>query len=171
MPGVLSKKVLVLNQTYEPIGVCTVKRAIILLFLGKGEVVERYARSHVRGANCLFPAPSIIRLHLYIYVPQKKLSLSRKNILKRDKFQCQYCGTRSLPMTVDHVVPRQRGGSYSWENLVCACTACNAQKGSRTPEEARLNLRTKPHKPSGIMFIQHMIGIADERWKPYLFLN
>jgi 5-methylcytosine-specific restriction endonuclease McrA len=171
MPSVLAKKVLVLNQNYEPMGVCSVKRAIILLFLEKGEVIENYPRSHVRGVNTSFPAPSIIRLHLFIYVPQKKLSLSRKNILKRDNFVCQYCGTRSLPMTVDHVVPRQRGGSYSWENLVCACTKCNTKKGNRTPEEAHFTLHTRPHKPSGIMFIQQMVGIADERWKPYLFLN
>jgi 5-methylcytosine-specific restriction endonuclease McrA len=171
MPAVLNRKVLVLNLNYEPIGVCNVKRAVILLFLGKGEVIEHYQNSYIRSTSSMYPAPSIIRLYLYIYVPQKKLILTRRNVLKRDNYQCQYCGTRNLPMTVDHIIPKDQGGSYTWENLVCACTRCNTKKGNRTPEEARFTLRTKPKRPNNIIFIQNVIGIADERWKPYLFLN
>ena len=166
----MNRKVLVLNQNYEPIGVCNAKRAIIMIFLGKGEMIERY-NELIRSVRLSYPLPSVIRIFLYVHVPRKKLILSRKNILKRDNYRCQYCGSKDNGMTVDHVVPRNRGGNDTWENLVAACVKCNTKKGSRTPEEARFKLRTSPRKPSNIMFIQHVIGISDERWKPYLFLN
>jgi 5-methylcytosine-specific restriction endonuclease McrA len=91
--------------------------------------------------------------------------------LRRDGYKCGYCGRGDLPLTIDHVIPKARGGSDDWENLVSACTICNNKKGDRTPEEARMSLRQTPFKPSHIMFIKHVVGKLDESWKPYLYLS
>lgn len=91
--------------------------------------------------------------------------------MRRDGYKCAYCGRSDIPLTVDHVIPKARGGEDSWENLVCACTKCNNAKGDRTPEEAKMKLLQKPFKPSHIMFIKNVVGRLDERWKPYLYLS
>jgi 5-methylcytosine-specific restriction endonuclease McrA len=104
-------------------------------------------------------------------VPYKKVVLTRKNILRRDAYKCAYCGRSDLPLTIDHVLPKSRGGNDSWENLVCACTLCNNRKGDRTLEEADMVLHNRPFKPSHIMFIKHVVGKLDENWKPYLYLS
>jgi 5-methylcytosine-specific restriction endonuclease McrA len=104
-------------------------------------------------------------------VPYKKVVLTRKNILRRDSYKCAYCGRSDLPLTIDHVIPKSRGGNDSWENLVCACTTCNNKKGDRTLEEANMILHSRPFKPSHIMFIKHVVGKLDENWKPYLYLS
>jgi 5-methylcytosine-specific restriction endonuclease McrA len=118
-----------------------------------------------------YPWPSVIRLSRFVNVPYKKVILSRKNILRRDAYKCAYCGRGDLPLTVDHIVPKSRGGSDSWENLICACTACNNRKGDRTPEEAGMRLQAVPFKPSHIMFIKNVVGKLDDNWKPYLYLS
>jgi 5-methylcytosine-specific restriction endonuclease McrA len=115
--------------------------------------------------------PSILRLSVYYRVPHKRVILSRKNILRRDSNRCQYCGRGDLPLTIDHVVPRTRGGDESWENLVCACMKCNNKKGDRTPEEAGLKLLSMPRRPNHVTFIRHFVGRIDEKWKPYLFMK
>ena len=166
----LNTRVLVLNQNYEPMSVTNAKKAIILIYLGKAEIVEHYDQM-IRSVNMAISLPSIVRLLRYISVPRKKIILSRKNIIKRDAHQCQYCGIRNVPLTVDHVIPKHRGGPDSWENLVCACVKCNTKKGNQTPIEAGMNLLRTPKKPNYIYMIQYLIGIADERWKPYLFIN
>ncbi len=117
------------------------------------------------------PFPSIVRLSFYVRVPYKKIVLSRKNIIRRDGHQCQYCGRGDVTLTVDHVIPKSKGGNDSWENLVAACVSCNNRKGDRTPSEAQVKLRRKPIRPSHVMFIRHFVGIVDEHWKPYLFMN
>jgi 5-methylcytosine-specific restriction endonuclease McrA len=109
-------------------------------------------------------------LNYFITVPYKKVVLTRKNILRRDAYKCAYCGRSDLPLTIDHIIPKAKGGSESWENLVCACTNCNNRKGSRTPEEANIRLIYKPFKPNHIMFIKTIVGKLDETWKPYLYL-
>lgn len=170
MIGLLNRRVLVLNQNYEPLSVCSAKRAIVLVFLGKAEVVERYDLM-VHSVSTSFPIPSVVRLDLYVQVPHKKIILSKRNILRRDGHRCQYCGNKRGPMTVDHVVPRTQGGTDTWENLVCACVACNNRKGHRTPEQAGLSLLRRPRKPSTVAFIRHFVGVSDHRWKPYLFME
>jgi len=167
---VLNRSVLVLNQNYEPLSVCSARRAIVLVFLGKAQVVEAGDRV-VRSVSASFPLPSGVRLDLYIRVPPRHLLLSKRNILKRDGHRCQYCGTTEGPMTVDHVIPRTMGGRDTWENLVCACLKCNNIKGNRTPEQAELKLLRRPKRPNHITFIQQFIGISDKRWKQYLFLD
>ncbi|MGH8004239.1 MAG: HNH endonuclease, partial [Limisphaerales bacterium] len=110
-------------------------------------------------------------LGLYIKVPQKRILLTRKNVIKRDGHACQYCGGAHGEMTVDHVVPKIYGGADSWENLVCACTRCNNLKGDKTPEQAGFPLLRRPRRPNQITFIQQFVGISDTRWRQYLFLD
>ncbi len=169
--GRLNSKVLVLNQNYEPMSVCNVKKAIVLLFRGKAEIVEASHGKVLRSVSLTMPFPSVVRLFVYIRVPYKKIILSRKNILRRDAHKCQYCGRSDMSLTVDHVMPRSRGGEDVWENLVCACVTCNNRKGDRTPEEARMTLTRTPSKPNHVTFIKHVVGTVDERWRPYLFMN
>lgn len=168
---ILSSPVLVLNQNYEPLSVCTVKRAFILIFLDKAEVIESQNGRVVHSVSQTWPVPSIVRLGLYVSRPPKKILLSRKNIIKRDGHRCQYCGQSRTAMTVDHVIPKNRGGEEVWENLVCACVRCNNKKGDRTPDEARMPLRRLPRRPNHITFIQRFVGLGDNRWKRYLFLD
>ncbi len=166
----VSEHVLVLNQNYEPLSVCTARRAVILVFLRKAEIIDKYA-DPVRGVYTLFDRPSIVRLVNYVRIPSKGIMLSRKNILKRDSHQCQYCSTTRGPLTVDHVLPRYLGGADSWENMVCACQRCNNKKGDRLPEEVNMALKRKPKAPSRIHFIRDFIGIHHQSWRPYLFLK
>ena len=166
----LDRHVLVLNQNYEPLSVCSAKRAIILVFLGKAEIIEHHEYP-VRSISQSFPLPSVVRLILYIQIPRKGIILSRRNVIKRDNHRCQYCGTSQGAMTVDHVIPKTLGGKDNWDNLVCACIKCNNKKGNRTLEQTNMKLIRQPRVPNRITFIQHFIGIADVRWRPYLFLS
>ena len=160
---------MVLNQNYEPLTICNVKRAIILNYLGKAEIVHTMNGKIIRSVYRKFECPSIIKLAFFVRVPFKKIILSRKNILRRDGHRCQYCGT-SQNLTVDHVVPKSKGGEDSWDNLVTACIKCNNKKGNRTPEEAKMKLFTKPKRPSHITFIKNFSGKIDDGWKPYLYM-
>lgn len=167
----LRNKVLVLNQSYEPISVCSAKKAIVLLLLTKAELVAKKDGLSVHSVSYSVPLPSVIRLSRYIKVPLKKIELSRKNILRRDNYQCQYCGTYSTNLTIDHIIPKSRGGTDSWDNLVAACISCNNKKGNRTPEEAGLRLIRRARKPNHIIFIKNLLGKLDDNWKPYLFIE
>lgn len=162
---------LVLNHNYEPLSVCNVRKAIILMYLGKAELVEARNGQTIRSIKVSLPLPSIVRLSIYIRVPYKKIILSRKNILRRDGHRCQYCGRKDVSLTVDHIIPKARGGTDSWENLVCACVRCNNFKGDRTPSDSRLQLERKPFRPNHVMFLRDFTGTVDEGWKPYLFMN
>jgi 5-methylcytosine-specific restriction endonuclease McrA len=167
----MNAKVLILNQNYEPMSIINVRKAIVLLYLGKAELIEANDALRVRSVSMTMPFPSIVRLGVYIRVPYKKIILSRKNILRRDAHKCQYCGRSDLTLTIDHVVPVSRGGEDTWENLVCACVQCNNKKGFSTPEEAAMPLRRKAMRPNHVTFIRHFVGSLDERWKPYLFMH
>ncbi|MBN2417488.1 HNH endonuclease [bacterium] len=166
----LDNRVLVLNQNYEPTTVCSARKAIKLIFLQKAEMVEHDTR-YVRSPSISFPLPSIVRLDRYVHMHRKTVLLTRKNILRRDRHTCQYCGRKHMTMTVDHVIPKKRGGRDTWENLVCACNECNARKGNRTPHEADMELLSTPRKPGYLSHIQHLAGNPDNRWKPYLYMS
>jgi 5-methylcytosine-specific restriction endonuclease McrA len=166
----LNRNVLVLNQNYEPISICNAKKAIVLVYLGKAEIVERLD-TEVKSVRSSIPFPSVVRLQIYIYRPFTPVVLSRKNVLRRDHHTCQYCGKANAPLTVDHIIPRHLGGKHSWENLVCACVRCNNAKGNRTPEQADLQLLKKPRKPSHLFFLQFFIEKPHDSWRPYLFLH
>ena len=141
------------------------------MYLGKAEIVLNDDGKVIRSVSASFPWPSIIRLSRFVRVPYKKVVLTRKNILRRDRYKCAYCGRGDLTLTMDHILPKARGGDDSWDNLVSACTVCNNKKGDRTPEEAGMDLIKKPFKPSHIMFIKNVVGRIDENWKPYLYLS
>jgi len=167
----LNRQVLVLNQNYEPLSITKARRAVILLYLGKAEMVETYDGHFVRGVRMNIPLPSIVRLIYYIKAPRNAVALTRKNIIRRDRHMCQYCGTQRGPMTTDHVIPKRLRGRDSWDNLVCACVRCNNKKGDRTPEEAQMKLLKKPKVPHFFTVVHSFIRIPDKRWKQYLFLD
>lgn len=162
--------VLVLNRDYSALSICSVQRAIVLVHLQKAELVEAYPGRFVRSTSVRHPWPSIVRLNLFVRVPYRQILLSRKNVLRRDQNRCQYCGSRDR-LTIDHVLPKSRGGRDTWENLVSACVPCNNRKGNRTPDEARMELLREPFRPSYVMFIRDFVGQLDDTWKPYLFLS
>ncbi|HCU99918.1 MAG TPA: HNH endonuclease [Dehalococcoidia bacterium] len=137
---------LVLNQNYEPLNVCHVHRALVLVLRGKAENVET-ADGVIHSPNDRFALPSVIRMVYYVRRPRPQLRLSRREVFARDGWACAYCGRNGRDLTLDHVVPRYRGGAHSWENLVSACKPCNHRKAGRTPSEAHMRLRIAPSKP------------------------
>ncbi len=151
--------------------VISARKAIILLFLGKAELLETSDGKLLHSVSSCMPFPSVLRLGIYVKIPYKNIILSRKNILRRDGHRCQFCGRSDIALTVDHVIPSSRGGEDTWENLVCACVRCNNRKGDRTPDEASMPLRRKPMRPNHVTFIRQYVGTVNERWKPYLFLQ
>jgi len=171
-PSVLQEPVLVLNATFEPINVTAVRRALVLMLKGVAQAEE--LNSHdVHSATSAVSVPSVIRLLSYRHIPQQTRALSRKNILLRDRNTCQFCG-RVFPaseLTLDHVMPRSRGGHSSWENLVACCYHCNNRKGDRTPEEAGLHLvkRPRPFTLHTSRQLMRLIGRQDAKWRKYLF--
>ena len=165
--------VLVLNADYEPLNVCNVRRAFRLLFGDKAEVLV-YDHMEIRTPRETFRAPSVIRLQYRIRRPRPRVKLSRREILGRDGHTCQYCGHHGSDLTVDHVVPRHRGGQHTWENLVTACRTCNHRKGGRLPEEARMRLLRDPVEPRSdvySLFVPYLVDPRNEAWRSYLFLG
>jgi 5-methylcytosine-specific restriction endonuclease McrA len=171
-PTIMQEPVLVLNATFEPINVTAVRRAMVLMIKGVAQA-EEISHTHVHSASKALPVPSVIRLLAYRHIPQQTRALSRKNILLRDRNTCQFCSL-TLPaseLTLDHVVPRSRGGRSSWENLVACCYPCNNSKGNRTPEEAGFALarRPRPFTLHTSRQLMRLIGNKDEKWRKYLF--
>lgn len=142
----MNRPVLVLNGNYEPLNVCTTKRAMGLLLSGKATVLEN-GRGFIHTVSAVYERPSVIRLICVVSRPRPRVRLSKREILRRDEYRCQYCGRQIANLTVDHVVPRHRGGQHRWENLVAACPQCNRRKGGRTLEEARMHLLREPFEP------------------------
>ncbi len=143
----MNKSVLVLNQNYEPLNVCNVRRAFVLVFGGKAEILETHDAT-IATAQDVFPYPSVIRLICLIRAPRARIKLTRREVFLRDGYTCQYCGRRTNDLTLDHVIPRHRGGPHTWENLTSACRACNHRKGGKSVQEARMSLRRQPFEPS-----------------------
>lgn len=161
------KKVLILNQDYRALTICSVEKAFILVYLNKAELVVDVPELRINTISSHFAMPSIIRLFRYVNLPYKGVVLTRQNVFKRDGGQCQYCGTIH-DLTLDHVLPRSRGGKSSWENLATACKPCNSKKGDRTPQEAKMALARQPFKPTFLMFLRDYSGKLDENWRPYI---
>ena len=166
----LNKKVLLLNQSYQPLMTVGAKRAIILSFTDKVEVLERY-KDEVHSVSLSIFIPSVLRLKDYVRFNQKRIPLSRKNILKRDAHICQYCKSKTNSMTVDHVIPKDKGGIDSWENLVAACIPCNTKKGNKLLKDIDMDLLKKPKVPSILFNLQNDLSNAQNSWKPYLFMK
>ena len=160
--------VLVLNADYRALSVCSVERAVGLLWLDKVELVAADVARCLHSARAEHPWPSVVRLRRYVRTPYRKVLLTRRNVFRRDGHRCQYCGAAE-GLTLDHVVPKSRGGPDTWENLVAACVPCNNRKGGRTPDEAQMPLARPPFRPSHVMYMRDFIGRAHEAWKPFLF--
>jgi 5-methylcytosine-specific restriction endonuclease McrA len=161
--------VLVLNQSFEPLNICRVRRAIVLLYRGKAEMLEN-GSGFIQSANHSFPVPSVIRLAYLIKRPRPQPKLTRIEVFSRDRYTCQYCGKESRQLTLDHVIPRYRGGKHIWENVVSACVACNRHKAGRTPNEAGMRLIRQPSLPRTNFFSYipyHHLPIRSE-WQRYL---
>ena len=157
-----------LNASYEPLNVCSVRRAHILVFKGKAEVIEELAKP-LHSASSTFPWPHVIRLVTYVRVPRAvQRKISRRALFARDGWRCVYCGTAGGRLTLDHVVPRSRGGESVWENVVTACAPCNHRKGNRTLEEARMELLHLPKAPAPVLFIHLAASGIPTGWQPYL---
>jgi 5-methylcytosine-specific restriction endonuclease McrA len=160
--------VLVLNASYEPLNVCSVRRAHVLVFKGKAEVIERLEKP-LRSAVAEFVWPHVIRLLSYVRVPKSvQRKISRRALFARDAWRCQYCGTEHGKLTLDHVVPRSRGGESVWENVVTSCAPCNLRKGDRTIEEAGMRLKHPPRAPAPQLFVTLSAPKIPDGWHPYL---
>ncbi len=160
---------LVLNATYEPINVCTVRRAVVLLLKEKAEMVERAIEHSLHSANQTLARPVVIRLTSYVRIPRDthRRKITRRAVFARDDWTCQYCGSRSN-LTVDHVVPRSKGGGSNWENIVASCAPCNRRKGNALPPQAGMHLKREPRTPSPHVFIQVASPTIPAAWRAYL---
>jgi 5-methylcytosine-specific restriction endonuclease McrA len=183
---VLQRPTLVLNRSWQPVNVATVERALTLLWNETARVVDPHdyqmftwedwaqmtpkeGESFVQAVRSRIRAPEVIVLHDYDRVPSASVTFSRRNIFKRDHYVCQYCGDQlgGEDLTIDHILPRSRGGASSWENCVLACLACNKQKADRTPEEAKMKLRKPPVRPKwNPLFVAHNVRI--ESWAKFV---
>ncbi len=164
--------VLVLNASYEPINICAARRAVVLVLKGVA-ITEEVNGHYLHAARLTMRVPSVIRLLEYRRIPHQTRALSRKNILLRDRNTCQYCGV-VLPasdLTLDHVVPRSRGGASTWENLVACCHPCNRRKGNQLSHEAAMALLREPRSFNlhTSRHIIRMLGRSDAKWRKYLF--
>ena len=164
-----SGRVLVLNASYEPLNVCTVRRAVVLLLKEKAEVLER-GSGILRSETMRIDRPEVIRLISFVRVPRDihRRRITRKAVLARDHWTCQYCGADKPGLTVDHVIPRSRGGESVWENIVASCAPCNRRKGNRLPQEVRMHPRQRPRPPGPTVFIRIAAPRTPAIWEPYL---
>lgn len=167
-------RVLVLNSTYEPLQFCNAHRAIVMVLKGKAEQVECDGKVF-RSPTVTFRLPTVIRLRNFINIPYRGIvSFSKKNVFRRDNHTCQYCGRDEVELTIDHVIPKSRGGNTSWENVVVACQECNLKKGNRTPVEVGIKLLRKPYRPH--FLIHNSVYTAApksfiESWNKYVLLK
>ncbi len=163
-------RVLVLNATYEPIHVCTARRAAVLLLKAKAEMIEHGERA-LRSERLSIDRPVVIRLVHYVRIPRDvhRRKITRKAVLARDSWTCQYCGSERLTgLTVDHVIPRSRGGESVWENIVASCAPCNRRKGNRLPREIHMHPKTTPRPPGPNVFIRVAAPKPPPIWERYL---
>ncbi|OFV97803.1 MAG: HNH endonuclease [Acidobacteria bacterium RIFCSPLOWO2_12_FULL_54_10] len=169
---VLHTPVLVLNATYEPVNVCAARRAIVLILNGVA-LPEEVSHRQVKSPSRIMQVPSVIRLLEYRRIPHQARALSRKNILIRDHYTCQFCARTlvAAELTLDHIIPRSQGGKSAWENLVACCYSCNNHKGDRTPEQASMKLLRQP-RPFNLHTSRHLMRLmasGEVLWRKYLF--
>jgi hypothetical protein len=158
-------KVLLLNSDFSPISVTTMRRSFSLVYKGRAEIIEEYENPIVLG-DSIFMRPKVVRLLDYRHIPFRTIFLSRVNIFRRDDHKCLYCDSKKN-LTLDHVIPKSRGGDNGWENLATCCVNCNKNKNDKTPEEVGFKLRHKPFKPSQNYFLTKMVSGFEESWLKY----
>lgn len=168
LAGSLRGRVLVLNASYEPINVCTVRRAIVLVLKQKAEVLDSL-EAELRSERSSMTRPSVIRLRSYVHIPHQSFrrKITRRAVFARDGWECQYCG-RNGSLTMDHVVPRSKGGETSWENVVACCATCNRRKGDRSVTQSGMKLRCLPSVPHSTIFIHVASPKIPAQWLPYV---
>jgi len=164
-------RTLVLNAAYEPIHLVSWEKAMCLVFTAKAEIVAEYDQL-IRSVSQIFRMPSVVRLKKYVRTFRRTMNArcTRRNILMRDRYTCQYCGVRCTTscVTIDHVLPRCRGGKTTWDNVVAACHPCNRKKAAKTPEEASMLLARKPRRPSWVDLLEESHRDLLESWMPFL---
>ena len=161
-----ARRALVLNASYEPLSIVSSRRAVCLLLADKAELVE-CDTGVVRSATVSIPVPIVVRLRYMVRVPRRAVAaVSRRAVFARDEYRCQYCGARAD--SIDHVMPRSRGGSHVWENLAAACRPCNMKKRDRTPDEAGMRLLRPCRAPRGTAWVTLGLLGVPEAWQPYL---
>ncbi|MCE5314261.1 MAG: HNH endonuclease [Armatimonadota bacterium] len=166
----MNQEVLVLNSDYEPLNICNIRRAISLVFLGKVDVLHEDSRT-LHTVSTAYRSPSVVRLRNHVRRPMPQLKLSRRAILARDNYTCQYCGHKGSNLTIDHVIPRRLGGQNTWDNLVACCSKCNAKKGGKLLSQLNYTLQQQPRKPKYVPFIsltKFVAGAKHEAWRDYL---
>ncbi|MFL7871388.1 MAG: HNH endonuclease [Anaerolineales bacterium] len=164
----MQEPVLVLNANFEPINVCSTRRAIGLILSDKAAMVVN-GRGHIHTINQLLPRPSVIRLEHMIHRPRPRVKLTRREVFRRDNYTCQYCGRRDTALTVDHILPKRLGGEHTWTNVVAACPACNHRKGGRRLEEVQMHLLQIPREPTAsavYLYGRHLNNYGE--WEPYI---
>ncbi len=164
------RQVLVLNNDYEPLNVCNVRRAVVLVLLGKAEVLHADGIA-LHTADKVIQVPSVVKLRYHVKRPLPELKLTRRTIFARDDYTCQYCGYRGKDLTVDHVIPRRLGGSDDWENLVTCCRKCNLKKGDKPLHQTGMTLLRQPRRPRYVPYIslsKYIEGTKNEVWRNYL---
>jgi len=163
----MTMRTLVLNAGYEPLGVVSFKRALVLVMNEKATIIAADGEHPVFGLSGAWDRPSVIILRRYVRIPSgRSVPVSRRGVLRRDNGHCGYCG--GAASTIDHITPRSRGGKDSWENLVACCLKCNNVKGNRTPGEMNWRLRSTPRAPHGSSWIVRGIERAETSWEEYL---
>jgi len=169
------RRTLLLNASFEPLRVISWQRAVILWFEDKVEILEEYDDFELTSVSLTIKCPAVVRLFQYVSSKKHRVKFSRINVFARDKYMCQYCGSKpgTQNLTYDHVIPRSRGGKTVWDNIVTCCIPCNSRKADRTPEEARMILRTKPSKPEWSPRTKLMLAIpkTPDCWRDYLYWN
>lgn len=163
----MEKRVLVLNLDHSPVAVVSPQKAIVLVLLEKANVLSTYNLLEIRTVSRSFEYPAVIRLAHYKSIPFRGVLLNRNNLFRRDHGECQYCGSKRH-LTIDHIVPRSKGGKTNWTNLVTACNRCNVNKGDKTPEQAGMVLKSEPFKPSLSYFLAEYAERQAEEWLPFL---
>lgn len=159
-------RALVLNASFEPLSVVSARRAIVLVLAGKADLVSPSGH-HFRSERLVVDVPSVVRLRQFVKVPfHRRAALNRRSVFSRDDHTCQYCG--STAESIDHVVPRAKGGQHSWDNVVAACRRCNITKRDRLLHETTMTLRTTPRAPNGSAWILVSVGTVPDDWRQYL---
>jgi 5-methylcytosine-specific restriction endonuclease McrA len=167
--GGTNGRVLVLNASYEPINVCTVRRATVLVLKDRAEVIE-HASWSLHAEHFTMARPVVIRLVTYVKIPRDAHSrkITRRAVFARDGWSCQYCGSKHGTLTVDHVIPRSKGGGSTWDNIVTCCAPCNRRKGDRLPKQADMHPRNAPKPPAATIFVHVATPRVPDAWQQYL---
>ncbi len=160
--------VLVLNQDYQPVNICRVRRAVVLVFQGKAEILEN-GLGIIHSVSHSLPIPSVVRLIYLVSRPRFQKKLTRYEVFSRDNYTCQYCGYETRELTLDHVIPKSRGGNHDWENIVSCCYPCNRRKAGRTPTEAGMRLICRPVPPTPTSFhLPYQYHHTHSDWQKFL---